>query len=875
MELMAEMASPLWLVAHPNQISRDEARGQTVWLNTAARRLLGLDESRPASNLTARFPLRAADELHALPVGRYLSRPVIFHLPGRGRGLDTTVTCRLTRIAASSAGEAPLLFLEAAADIAAREEVERLNEQLVAISFAYPDFRLELRRDGTIVDFSCAQPGDLAFPSEQLLNQHIRHALPIDLVMHLEDAFARLGHDDTITGFDYVHPASQGLRYFECRVVAIAENQRYLVVARNVTAARLAELGLRCRQARQEALLQALPDLVVLVDRNGSLIDVSGGGGSTFNPLRQQLSQSPWPDLLNPLDAENCRQHLHAVIDLGQTSLFDFCLELPGGLKRYYQSCGTPHDGTAALCVLRDVSGSQAEASPAQEREQRYRLLLDNAADLIFVLRAGLVDYESPSVARLLGSRPEERYGKPFLNLVEENSRWDVASILRTLPSRPDGQAMVSFSLTDRAGNERCFEARCADFSRHPLINGVILNARDVTERRRAERHAVSSHRLLLNAIECISEGFELYDAEDRLVLANSKMRELYPSIGNLFSPGVTFGELLRTHVVRGGLPEAVGQEEAYIANRLRQHRQPGEALEQQLADGRCIRVEERRTWDGGVVVVRSDITARKQWEERVQAAHQAAEDANRRKSEYVHHLSHELRTPLTALIGFAQVMADGLPGAQDLSKYQDFARRILDAGRYMLDLSNTILDLAKIDAGRMPLNEEVCDLALLIAMTASLLQGNAEEAGIQLRIDVPEGMPALRADTHHLRQMLLNLISNAIKYGPERDGEVIVRAALATQDGAEKGGLIITVTDNGVGMAPEQIPQALEMFGQVHRQGTRGQRGTGLGLPLTQALMALHGGRLDISSQPGVGTCARLLFPPERTVPADASGLG
>ena len=424
-----------------------------------------------------------------------------------------------------------------------------------------------------------------------------------------------------------------------------------------------------------------------------------------------------------------------------------------------------------------------------------------------------------------------------------------------------EGQTVIGldFSLPPPSGSTgaiKFFEARLAAL---PDSDRVMCSIRNVTERVQAESAARRAHHLLSDAIECITEGFVLYDAQDRLVLCNTRYRELFSANTDLITPGTGFETVLRGGAERGIYRVPDGDLEGWIRRRIVQHRNAGPPMEVQLHDGRWIRIEEWRTHEGGTVGIRADITDLKVREAELSAARDEAEQANQRKSDYVHHLSHELRTPLNAVLGFAQIIHEEMMGPNS-PRYRDYAGQIATAGVYMLDLINNLLDLARIEAGRMDLHEEACNLSLLVDLTFGMMQPRAGEAAVTLGMEIPDDLPSLRGDASLIRQMLTNLIGNAIKFARPNDGHVRVRAEMM-----EDGGIAVTVADNGIGMRPEQIPVALDAFGQVHERDRTAERGSGLGLPLTRALIALHGGTFHIDSSVGAGTTVRLTFPPSR----------
>ncbi len=261
------------------------------------------------------------------------------------------------------------------------------------------------------------------------------------------------------------------------------------------------------------------------------------------------------------------------------------------------------------------------------------------------------------------------------------------------------------------------------------------------------------------------------------------------------------------------------------------------------------------------------DITQRKTYEAKLleseqqyrNAAFEAAR-ANSTKSEFLAHMSHELRTPLNAIIGFSEIVAGELFGPIETRRYVEYAGDIHSSGVHLLSIINDILDLAKIEAGRRELSEGVIDLQETAAAALRLVRGRAENGNIRLVNDISRGnVPLLQADERAVKQMLLNLLSNAVKFTP-KGGLVVVSAELRANRS-----LAVTVSDTGIGIAPENIPRALAPFGQVDNTVSRSTEGTGLGLPLVNALMDLHGGRFELESDVGNGTRATLVFPADR----------
>ena len=253
------------------------------------------------------------------------------------------------------------------------------------------------------------------------------------------------------------------------------------------------------------------------------------------------------------------------------------------------------------------------------------------------------------------------------------------------------------------------------------------------------------------------------------------------------------------------------------------------------------------------------DITEQKRAQHALRVAKETAELANKTKSEFLANMSHELRTPMNSIIGFSEIMKDRILGPLGNDKYAEYIENIYNSGRHLLDLINDILDLSKIEAGRFELQEEDVDTLGLLRSCHTLLSERAKRAGLHLRVVAEEGVPDMHADGRRLKQVLLNLLTNAIKF-TNPGGSVTLEASVDATRGLE-----IKVIDTGIGMKPEDLPRALEKFSQIDSALNRQHDGTGLGLPIAKSLMELHGGGLELQSKHGHGTTVTIWIPPRR----------
>ena len=282
--------------------------------------------------------------------------------------------------------------------------------------------------------------------------------------------------------------------------------------------------------------------------------------------------------------------------------------------------------------------------------------------------------------------------------------------------------------------------------------------------------------------------------------------------------------------------------------------------------DGRRIWIDEtaRAVRDGAGRLLYyegkvEDVTERKAAEETMRRAKEQADLANRAKTEFLANMSHELRTPLNAVIGFSEIIMEEMFGPAGRPEYVEYAHDIHDSGRLLLELINDILDMSKIEAGKKELQDTVIDIGRVMMSSVRLVHPRAQLGNVTIEVDLPPDLPAVRAEELSMKQIITNLLTNAVKFTPE-GGKVLLSARIETD-----GWMTMTVVDTGIGIAPEDMDKALAPFGQIESSLSSKTQGTGLGLPLAQALVHLHGGTLDLESSPGSGTTATIRLPADR----------
>lgn len=395
----------------------------------------------------------------------------------------------------------------------------------------------------------------------------------------------------------------------------------------------------------------------------------------------------------------------------------------------------------------------------------------------------------------------------------------------------------------------------------------------DITVLRDAEQK-------LVDAIESISEGFVLYDADHRLVICNSRFKEFYGYSDEEAAPGAHADELGRLDIERGAVVIDTTPED-YVFRRIGENRIKHKTFMVQLKDGRILETRDRDTVSGGIVSIQEDVTEYRMARKELQESHEELESrveertrelaksvekvgvANRAKSELMANVSHELRTPLNAIIGFSDFLKGEAFGPLGHDKYRECVEDIAHSSQHLLELISDILDVSAIESGKLELHEDDLSIAELAESSIRLVKHRAKEGSVELETNIAPTLPRLHADARRVKQILLNLLSNAVKFTPP-DGKVSLEASLD-----ECGAFLLTIRDTGVGMTMDELAKAMTEFGQVGRNAADKHEGAGLGLPLTKGLVELHGGNFDITSEKGTGTSITVTFPNERVVGA------
>ena len=512
---------------------------------------------------------------------------------------------------------------------------------------------------------------------------------------------------------------------------------------------------------------------------------------------------------------------------------------------------------SARMVLVHDVTERESAAEALALSEEKYRSVIEQLQDVFFRTdNDGHWTFLNQAWTTLTGNPVEGSLGTHYLSYVHPSDRAAALEAARPLSNGTAETAVVEVRYFNRSGGYRWVEA-----SSHRVhgedgsVTGTMGTLRDVTERRAVNEERQRLETNIRQLLDASGEGIFGLDGAGVITFVNRRGSEM---LG--YEPEELIGQEMHalTHYSRpDGSP--------YPASECPIHLAAVEGIPCQVSDevmwrkdGRDMQVEyvaspvrEQGRLTGAVVNFR-DITARRHAEFELIVARDAAEAASRAKSDFLARMSHELRTPLNSIIGFANVLRKNRAGTMSVDQ-QSFSNRIATNGLHLLSLINDILDLSKIEAGRMTLDLSTVMLDTLVRETIDELEGQARDRPVELRADIPDVIRSIPTDSARMKQVLINLIGNALKF-TER-GEVVVRVE-AEPDGTPKS---VVVRDTGIGIPQDRLDAIFNVFEQAESMTSRRFGGTGLGLAISRSLCELMGHRLEVESREGEGTTMRI----------------
>jgi PAS domain S-box-containing protein len=598
-------------------------------------------------------------------------------------------------------------------------------------------------------------------------------------------------------------------------------------------------------------LFEAAPDATVIIDQAGKIELVNARAETLFGYSRSDLLGKPveflMPERLRDLHVSRRSVFMAApkVRPMG-SGLELFGLKADGSEFPIEISLSPLEIGGRML-----VSSAIRDVTEQRRAEQKFRALLESAPDAIVIVdKDGRIVLVNAQAEALFGYARAELIGEAIEKLVPKRFRTQHQVHRRGYAHDPHargmGSALQLFGLR-RDGSEFPVEV-----SLSPLVTeeGTLVSSaiRDISERKRAEAAERLASDRLLSAVEAIQDPFALYDSDDRMVLCNGAYRELFSAGSDTLLIGSTFEAIFGESVKKGLFDRGSESTAAFQARCAGYHANQVGTLELRTLDGRHLRVTDRRTLEGGVVSTIWDVTENVQHESELTEARALAEAASSAKSEFLSSMSHELRTPLNAILGFAQLLQRDKKSPLS-ERQQEKLEYVLKGGEHLLRLIDDILDLSRIEAGRVTVSLEPVDVAQVLVEVSATLAPMASRAGITLVMgELAAPSAQVIADRTRFAQILINFGSNAIKYG-KRGGHA--RFALSELN---RGFLRVTITDDGIGIPTDKQDKIFQPF---HRAGqeTGPIEGTGIGLAISKRLAELMQGSVGFMSTPGGGS--------------------
>ena len=730
-------------------------------------------------------------------------------------------------------------------------DAERLNKALLDAVHAHTIVSVTLP-DGTIAEVNDAFCALSGYSREALVGQPhsiVRSGLhPPSFWAEMWQTVAR---GDTWQG-QVCNRARDGSLYWVDSIVTPVKGpdgriERYLSLRTDITRSKRQEMALRVTSERFQIAAQAAGIGVWELDgSNGQLSwDAQTRRLHDLPPSGHAIDLAQWLACIDAADRRGLQHALDRAIFESQRFEQEYRVTTGDGGCKTLRAAGQVVAATREAPLR--VIGMCFEVSELRALERELVRRNDLLASIVEHLPCGLSVFDSQLRLVISNSKFRELLDLPdalfqaeqppryqdFIHFNRQRGEYSDPELIR-LGDRV--MASVGSPVEPHRFERVRPNGRTLEVVGGPLPGGgVVTTYTDITDVKRADA-------LLRGAIDAVDEAFVLFDPQDRLVYCNEKYRSVYAISRDLIVPGARFEDIIRGGALRGQYEAAIGRVDEWVAERMAAHRQGNRELIQPLGDGRVLKIIERYLPDGHLVGFRIDITD-------LVRARNVAEQAAEAKGHFLANMSHEIRTPMNAILGMLAL----LHKTSLTARQRDYAGKAEGAARSLLGLLNDILDFSKVEAGKMLLDPQAFDTHELVRGLGTILAASAADQAIEVLFEIDPALPRrLIGDVLRLQQVLINLGGNAVKFTSE--GEVVIGVGVAERrDDAVR--VAFSVTDTGIGIAPEHQQRIFEGFAQAEASTTRRFGGTGLGLAISQRLVRLMGGELALHSAPGQGS--------------------
>ncbi|MFS8868521.1 PAS domain S-box protein [Synechococcus sp. H65.1] len=707
-----------------------------------------------------------------------------------------------------------------------------------ALYEAIPDMILEIAADGRILNCKPSRYFATLRPPQDYIGRRIEEILPPALREQCEVLGRRALANQTAEYLEYEIELQPGVRQYRRACIVAHGSKKLYVLVRDITERKRAELNLKAAEEKQRAILAAIPDLIFHLDSQGVCLGVSCGGEvRPYGLPETYLGRSPH-ELLPPDLAERRLAYIRQALATQTLQRYEQSLEIEGEV-RHEEVRIAPLNEQEVVLIIRDITERVRAQQALQESEQKFRALFENAAVAILIRHA--------ETGEILEANPRALAAYGFSSLEElrafdasEQSPYRQALQGRGFSLQPyleqarsQGSARFEWRWQRRDGREFWEDV----FVQPLVLRGIpcwVFTAVDITARKQAEAELEQFFSVALDLL-CIADE-------------QGYFRRLNPAWETVL--GRSLEELQQHPLWEWVHPEDLLATQKAMQKLLQEGRLDGFVNRYRTQDGSYRFIEWRASLAGSLAYAAGrDITLAQQAQEQMKAAMEAAEAANRAKSEFLATMSHEIRTPINAIMGMASLLLDTPLDPQQ----RDWVQTIRYGSEVLLSLINDILDFSKIESQKLELEETPFSLPQLMEELLDLMAAQAQSKDLELVAWVDPSLPAtLVGDPNRLRQILANLLSNAIKFTPQ--GEVVVTVEAQERD-PQVQWVSFQVQDTGIGIPPEKQDRLFKPFSQVDSSISRRYGGTGLGLAISQRLCQLMGGEIWVQSQPGQGS--------------------
>ena len=608
-------------------------------------------------------------------------------------------------------------------------------------------------------------------------------------------------------------------------------------------------------------LVEASGDLLLVSELDGTILEVSPGWEGVLGWTDHEMIGRRGHEFMHPDDVTTTKDAAKGLKQIGSVLRFTNRYRTKSGDWRHLEWCAVVNTQDRRIYAsARDVSEDRTRLDLIERLGEVVRITTN---PVIICDRMGCIEWVNEAFERLTEWPFQDVFGlKPGSILqferTDPNTIVHIGSALRSLEP-------IQTEILNRSRYGREFWMRLEIQPRFDASgghSGFIAVQTDISElvaaretAAAAESSAMDERARLVDAVNALTDGFVHFDAEGKLVLANRRYREIYALSAPAILEGARFGDILKYGLQHGQFADSFGREDAWLQERLANQFDKS-PVKQKLSDGTVLQIVDRPTADGGWVGLRVDVTE-------LHDARIRAEAANRAKSEFLANMSHEIRTPLNGLLGMADLLAETPLG----EKQTQMLKTIQSSGWSLLALLNDIVDLARVEAGKLELERRPFDLSKLIKELDCLHGATTRVKGIEFEIIGGQDTPSLRlGDATRIMQILQNVIGNAVKF--TEAGSVTLEVNSSDNDH-----LVFCISDTGIGISEEQLSRVLRPFEQADAGTVRRFGGAGLGLTIVHKLVALMGGVIRMDSVEGIGTTVEIRLLAPKFAPSIASG--